>query len=316
MKSFSLGDAIKWGWDATIKHFGLILMVLVVTFGVQILQSFVQGRTSIRRVTPEDFVNVTTKTDALYEDLIENGYINRAGIIQKKFYELESPDELFVDYDFVDVKPGISMVFYNKIQSFPPEYIPLLVFYLLLWLLISPILQLGATKIYLALADGKNPSFMELFSCAHLWFKFMNASVLNLLIIGAAPAIFFIAGAALSLPALFVVGIILIIFPGIMFSIKFSFFSYVLVDKNAGIIECLKRSSQVTQGVKWRLLGLYTVSFFIIIAGLLCLVVGLLVAMPLTMIAYMWAYRQLDNQTETGSELPLDNPALAPEPIQ
>ena len=312
MKSFSIGDAVKFGWSSTINNFGLILLVLVVTVGLQLVQSFVQGKTAIRRVTPEDFVSVTTKTDTLFDDLIENGYINRDGVIQKKFYDLKSPDDLFVDYDFVEVKPGIIAVFTQAIDRFPPEYIPLYAVYLVLWLIVSPILQLGAIKIYLMLADSKNPVFMDLFSCAHIWLKFMVASILNLCIIGGAPALFILAGVVVKLPVLILIGILLIIFPGIMFSIKFGFFSYVLVDKNAGIIESLKTSSLITQGVKWQLLGLYTVSFFIVIAGVLCLLVGLLVAMPLTMIAYAWVFRQLSNQSGFEHR----DVEAAPQPIQ
>ncbi|MCD4781559.1 MAG: hypothetical protein K8S27_13580 [Candidatus Omnitrophica bacterium] len=310
MKSFLLGDAIKFGWSATINNFGLILMVLVVMFGVQIAQSVVQGRTTLRRVSPEDFSGVTVKTDALFDSLMENGYINRDGIIQKKFYNLKSPDDLFVEYDFVDMKPGIAGVFYRSIETFPPAYIPLYIVYLVLWLVVSPIIQLGATKIYLSLVDDKKPEFIDLFSCPYLWFKFVVASMLNLLIIGGAPALLCLSGVFFSLPILIVIGIILLIFPGIMFSIKFGFFSFVLVDKNMGIIESLKKSSQITQGVKWQLLGLYTVSFFIVIAGVLCLIVGLLIAIPLTMIAYVWVYRQLFNQTG------VENVEVVPQPIQ
>ena len=135
--------------------------------------------------------------------------------------------------------------------------------------------SLGALKIYLSFVDGKKPQFSDLFSLfdPKLIFRYFLTSLLFGL--------------------LAVVGLILLIIPGIYFMYKYLFITYSLVDKNTGVFESFTKSSEITKGVIWDLFVFGLIIGLIVIAGFLALGVGLLVAMPVASLAMAHVYRKL-----------------------
>ncbi len=86
---------------------------------------------------------------------------------------------------------------------------------------LSMVIQMGLIRIALKLHDNEKGEFADLFSCFPLFFKYLFGSILYVLIaIG---------------------GMILLVIPGFIWAIKFSFFSYFIVDKGLGPIEALKK---------------------------------------------------------------------------
>ena len=107
-----------------------------------------------------------------------------------------------------------------------------------------------------------------------------------------------------------VVGLILLIIPGIIWAIKFQFFDYLIVDKGLGPIDALEKSSDITRGVKWDLFAFGILLAIINILGFLCLVVGLFVTIPVTLVAMAFVYREL--LPETSQEyVPNRDPQLS-----
>ena len=96
------------------------------------------------------------------------------------------------------------------------------------------------------------------------------------------------------------------IVPGIIWAIKFQFFSYFIVDKEVGPIEALKKSAAITKGAKWDLFVFGALLGLINLAGALCVVVGLFATIPTTMVAIAFIYRKLLAESELiqGSETP------------
>lgn len=88
-------------------------------------------------------------------------------------------------------------------------------------------------------------------------------------------------------------GLILLIVPGIIFSIMFGFASYLVVDRGLNPTEALRESRRITSGHKWMLFRLTLLSFLVILLGFVCLFVGLLVAIPVVWLAGVHAYRAL-----------------------
>ncbi len=78
--------------------------------------------------------------------------------------------------------------------------------------------------------------------------------------------------------AIVIIGLFLLIIPGIIFACKLAFTSYLVVDQRMAVIEAVKESWRMTNGHAWTvfLIGLLAVP--ISIAGLLCLVVGIIPA--------------------------------------
>ena len=150
------------------------------------------------------------------------------------------------------------------------------------------IVSIGLITIALKFLDEQVPRFEDLFSFKPYFWKYLGASILTGLVVWA--------------------GLILLIIPGIYWALKFQFYGYFVVDQRCEPIESMRRSSQITQSVKWKLLGFGIVLAIINIIGAICLFIGLFVTIPLTLLAYSFVYRKLLGQTES-----VQAPVVAPE---
>lgn len=141
-------------------------------------------------------------------------------------------------------------------------------------IVISLLVSLGATHIVLALVDGKGTSISEIFSRSELFWKYLWASILY--------------GFAV------VVGFMLFIIPGVYLALKYGFYRYVVVDRpELSVIDTLKESARLTDGIKWELLIFSFVLIGINFLGLLALGMGLLYTIPVSAMAYAALYRSL-----------------------
>ncbi len=149
---------------------------------------------------------------------------------------------------------------------------------------IQLIVNMGLIKIILDIVDKGTASLGDLLSQTKFFLNFLAGSILyGLIVIG---------------------GLLLLIVPGIVWAIKYQFFSYLIIDKNLGPIEALKKSGEITAGSKGAIFGLDILLILINLLGLLCLVVGLFVTIPLSMVAKGYVFRKLLGETpapETAS---------------
>lgn len=137
--------------------------------------------------------------------------------------------------------------------------------------------SLGWMKIGLQFVDGKKSTVNDLFIYWRYLFKYLvGGLVYSLIVVG---------------------GLILLIVPGIIWSIKFQFWPYFLVDKGLGPIAAIKASGKITQNVKWNLFLFGWLILFLNLLGALALLVGLLVTVPMSMFAAAFIYRKLLKQT-------------------
>jgi uncharacterized membrane protein len=145
---------------------------------------------------------------------------------------------------------------------------------LLQWVLSSLVdlfLGLGLARIGLNLVSGKAADISMLF--------------------GEGRKLVPMAAASIMYYAMVVVGLILLIVPGIYLALRFSQFGVAIVDKDMGAIESLKYSARLTEGNKMNLFGLYVLCILVVLAGILALLVGLLAALPVVYLAPYVAYR-------------------------
>lgn len=139
--------------------------------------------------------------------------------------------------------------------------------------IISSILSLGTYYVMLQLVKGKKTSPADLFTPLPFSLQYIAASLLHILIM--------------------VAGFILLIIPSIIWGIKFGYFGYIIAEKKVGPIEALKQSAAITKGNILSLFLFNAVCTIINIAGALCLVVGLFITIPMTMLASAYVYRKL-----------------------
>lgn len=145
----------------------------------------------------------------------------------------------------------------------------------ILLIVLSVIVRIGYTKIVLRLEDGELPTFKNLFTEYSLFWRYLGTSILQGLVI--------------------VAGFILLIVPGIIWAIKYSFAPLILIDTNTTPLGALKESAAITKGKKWQLLGFYLVLGLVNIAGIILLGVGLLVSIPVSTFAMVYVYRKLSS---------------------
>jgi uncharacterized membrane protein len=110
-------------------------------------------------------------------------------------------------------------------------------------------------------------------------------------------------GVSILFGIIFIVGLVLVVVPGIIWGIMFGFAVYLTIDKNMWPLEALKESKRITYGYKWELFLLGILSLLIAIVGAICLGVGLLIAYPILILANMHAFRMLQQRAGTSTAM-------------
>ncbi len=163
----------------------------------------------------------------------------------------------------------------------------------LIGFIVNTFLCLGMIKIVLALHDKKKTAIGDLFSCANLLIAGVVAGFLYTLMVG--------------------IGLVLLVGPGIFLAIMFQFHGLLIVDKGVGPMLALKDCKKLTSEAKSNLFRFDLALFGFNLAGLLCLVVGLFVTGPISLIAITYVYRKLLSfEEETKEEVPETSSEEAP----
>ena len=92
---------------------------------------------------------------------------------------------------------------------------------------------------------------------------------------------------------MFVIGLILLIFPGCYILSKYGFFPFFILDKNSGPIDAFKESANITEGIRLPVFLLFISCFGLNILGFLFFGIGLLLTIPISLLALATVYRQL-----------------------
>jgi uncharacterized membrane protein len=128
-------------------------------------------------------------------------------------------------------------------------------------------LQLGFLYICLALADGKQAAYTDLFSPLR---QGVNFFLLQLLYWG-----------------------MTIFLLGVYFGVQYALAGFYMAADDASVLDSLKSSALLVEGVKMRLLGFLIINLLINIAGAALLGIGLIVTVPLTTLMSALVFRQL-----------------------
>lgn len=146
----------------------------------------------------------------------------------------------------------------------------------LCWLLLC-LFQLGYMKNCFQTLDGEEPQFSSYGQVSRKLFSYLVASIIFTLIVAIGTALFVI--------------------PGIYLILRLQFFFASMVDENTGIIESFKRSWEITKGHTLKLFIIMLIMILISIIGQLALLVGIFVAIPLTILMYGYIFRKLTAPT-------------------
>ncbi len=103
-------------------------------------------------------------------------------------------------------------------------------------------------------------------------------------------------GATLLTAVIVVVGLILLIVPGIIAAVTLLFVKFLVVDRKLGPVEALKESARITKGHRMTLFLFVLAIAVINIIGAILLLIPLLVTIPVSSLAMVYAYRQLGHK--------------------
>lgn len=92
---------------------------------------------------------------------------------------------------------------------------------------------------------------------------------------------------------LIAIGLMFFIVPGVYFMVRFMFSDLYIIDKGMRPIEALVASSELTEGYRWKLFLYMLVGVLVIICGLLCVGVGVFVAIPVLNFSYVLLFWKL-----------------------
>lgn len=150
----------------------------------------------------------------------------------------------------------------------------------LLGFVIGTLGNMGLYQSSLMMTTGNKPGFDQFYKN---WPQFLNWIVAN-----------FLFG------VMFVIGFILLIVPGFYVLGRYSLFPFFILDKNLGPLESLKGASDATEGIRWQMVLLNLAVLGVNILGMLFFFVGLLITIPVTLLALAIVYRRLTGQAKNS----------------
>jgi len=285
-KKFSKKEAISFGFQMTKKYFKVILLIFLIFGALGIMTGIIDHYAGLSFVDKsqmkEAFGGEEELSKRIYLELQEKDYFGTYGFRHDKLKNLNSSFALEIDSSLELYREEI----YEFLQAYryqlPVPEIVYQIFVLLKWL-VHTLMGLGLIKMALSAVRDQKPKLSDLFSCRPLLASYLLAYFLSsLAVLG---------------------GLILFIIPGIIISIMFQMFPYIIVTKGAGPIAALKRSRVITKGSRYQLFLLGCLLTLVNLAGGLCLLVGLLWTIPTSSIAVAYVYDKLAQEdNDEGNE--------------
>lgn len=96
------------------------------------------------------------------------------------------------------------------------------------------------------------------------------------------------------------VGIIFLIVPGIIFGCKLAFVPFLVIDRKMGTIDAIKESWRMTGGYAWKVFLIGLLGLPIIIAGYICLIIGVIPATMWISAAYASLYYAVSSSQQAA----------------
>jgi len=107
--------------------------------------------------------------------------------------------------------------------------------------------------------------------------------------------------AGLLVGVIVIIGLVLLIVPGIIFACKLAFTPYLVVDRKMEVIEAVKESWRMTGGYSWKVFLIGLLAIPISIAGLICFGVGIIFAIMWIRLAFASLYHAVSMLGEASS---------------
>lgn len=174
---------------------------------------------------------------------------------------------------------GITIVFQNA-QKATEHSMPLLAtVFTISSFLYQMVLSVGIIYVTMKVVRGSEPHSSDILRSVRMILRYFAVSILY--------------------GAIVILGLILFIIPGVIWAIKFSFAKYLVIDKDdLSIRDAFRESARMTKGVKIELWVFMIMIVGINILGAIAFGVGLLISIPVSIIAMSYMYVELAKRLE------------------
>ena len=171
--------------------------------------------------------------------------------------------------------------------SFPMLLLfPLAIFGLAYAFMFMPIINYGEKFLFLKAMRDEEADLKTLFEGFKT--KYLNIVLANLIVF-----------------ALVIIGLVMLIVPGIIIACRLVFVPFLVMDKDLEPMKAVEKSWQMTKGYGWKIFGMAILSFFIIIGGLIVLIFGILISLMWIHSAFATLYLAVSNQDEENNPIPI-----------
>lgn len=134
-------------------------------------------------------------------------------------------------------------------------------------------LEVGFLQICLALCDGGEPTFADIFTHLALGPKFLAGQILYLLAV--------------------VIGLLLLVIPGVFLGVRYALFGFCMAAGETNLVRSFQQSAILSMGAKTDLLWILVALVVLNLLGASLLGVGLFITIPLSVLIMTAVYRQL-----------------------
>ncbi len=194
--------------------------------------------------------------------------------------------KFFLDLFLVTIIVGVVLTPIGMIDSLDghetPGGILLRMFSLAYWLLLFAPITYGAALVFLKAVRNEPVEVKDMFSTFE---NFLNVVLAHLLVV-----------------AIVGIGIFLLIVPGIIFACRLAFVRYLVVDRKMEPVEAVKESWRMTRGHATSIFFMGLLAIGLVIAGLICFVVGVIPAVIWIRCAFASMYYAVSKLTESREE--------------
>ena len=144
---------------------------------------------------------------------------------------------------------------------------------MLLSLVLTLLFSLGYTQNMFQALDGEEPQFSAYGQQSRKIFTLLFASLIYLVTV--------------------VIGLALLILPGLYLAIRLQFFYLSIVEEDTSILDSLKRSWKITKGQEISLLLLLLLVIGLVVLGIAFFIIGIFVTSPIICLIYCYVFRKL-----------------------
>ena len=109
-----------------------------------------------------------------------------------------------------------------------------------------------------------------------------------------------------------IIGLVLLIVPGIIAQIMLCLSAFLVLEKGMKPVEALKESRRMTKGKRWELFLFLLVLVIVNIVGAIPAGLGLLVTLPISLLALAHVYKNIDKGDDMAPVAPTQMPPATP----